>query len=181
MLYCLWATPPKFRTDAYNAKGIFGATRACSNNLAIIAERWEQAKDLLDIFELLATEVPLVEHPSSLNGHNGRSVLRIGDETIKEIREKLPAVSLIVLNRDTLDMIEQMITEEFPGDSDAFDSRGLNEDDNINTRPIVGTVPQYFALSGYGMDQSVGHIENAGISIDQDLVFPTGFPDYDMF
>jgi hypothetical protein len=59
MLYCLWATPPQSRTDAYNSKNILEAVRGCSNNLAIIA--------VLDVFELLATEVPLVEIVSSLD------------------------------------------------------------------------------------------------------------------
>ncbi|KAL4955576.1 fungal-specific transcription factor domain-containing protein [Aspergillus filifer] len=140
MLYCLWATPPKFRTDAYNAKSILAATRACSNNLTIIAERWEQAKDLLDVFELLATEIPLVEQSSSAAGQSGRAVTRIGEETVNEIREKLPAVSSIVLNRDVLGMIEQMITEDFPRDDTIVES-GPEGQPNTSTTGAVSTGP----------------------------------------
>lgn len=84
MLYCLWATPPQSRTDAYNLKNILEAVRGCSNKLAIIAERWERAKDLLDVFELLATEVPLVEIISSDNGSQ-RAINRVRDEIADEI------------------------------------------------------------------------------------------------
>ncbi|KAL4941384.1 fungal-specific transcription factor domain-containing protein [Aspergillus oleicola] len=185
MLYCLWATPPKFRTDAYNAKSILGATRACSNNLTIIAERWEQAKGLLDVFELLATEVPLVEHSSIQGSPSGRSVTRIGEETVNEIREKLPAVGLIVLNRDVMGMIEQMITEDFPGDNTVVESAPLREPETDDTTcsvtavpGIIGSIPHYFPLYSYGVDQSVGQMN--GIWIEQGLEFPTTFPNYDM-
>ncbi|KAL4960188.1 fungal specific transcription factor domain-containing protein [Aspergillus stella-maris] len=161
MLYCLWATPPKFRTNAYNAKSILGATRACSNNLTIIAERWEQAKDLLDVFELLATEVPLVEQPptSPVQARSGRAIKRIGEETVSDIREKLPAVSLIVLNRDVLGMIEQMIIEDFPHDDTIVESvPGGQPNPNTNTAGTISTGPIFESttLDYYPSDFSKG-------------------------
>jgi hypothetical protein len=85
MLYCLWATPPQSRTDAYNSNNILKAVRGCSNNLAIIAERWERSKDLLDVFELLATEVPLMEIISSSDNGPQRAINRVRDAIADEI------------------------------------------------------------------------------------------------
>jgi hypothetical protein len=85
VLYCLWATPPQSRTDAYNWKNILEAVRGCSNNLVIIAERWERAKDLLDVFELLATEDPLVEIISSSDNGPQRAINRVRDAIADEI------------------------------------------------------------------------------------------------
>jgi len=188
ILYCLWATPPKFRTNSYNSKNVLEAVRACSNNLAIIAERWESAKDLLDIFELLATEVPLVESASS---HVcGRATRHISDDAVDEIRSKLSHVKSMILNREIIRMIEEMITEDFPGDQDTAMESFSNIADKIDlptasgpmTTQIFPTVnlPLYQYPSPYlSADHSVSQI--SPLSPGQTLEFPGSLSGYDMF
>ncbi|KZZ93237.1 Transcription factor [Moelleriella libera RCEF 2490] len=63
ILYCCWATPPEYRTDSYDSPDVADAVRACSNILALLADRWPRAECLRDVFELLAREIPLVDRP----------------------------------------------------------------------------------------------------------------------
>ncbi|KIV99833.1 hypothetical protein, variant [Verruconis gallopava] len=48
LLYCFWATPPEQRTENYDAPDVSDALRACSNILAIMADRWPKAECLRD-------------------------------------------------------------------------------------------------------------------------------------
>jgi hypothetical protein len=95
--------------------------RACSNILAIMADRWESSKDLRDVFELLATEIPMVENVPSNYQHciSERAIKSIGNDTVLEIRSKLPHVRSVVINREILRMIEEMITEDLPSVKDS--------------------------------------------------------------
>ncbi|EXJ77599.1 hypothetical protein A1O3_09826 [Capronia epimyces CBS 606.96] len=194
ILYCLWATPPKFRTESYNSKNVIEAIRACSNNLAIITERWENTKDLSDIFELLATEIPLAESVSptptnpplpnmnmnihsNMHNHNNihtldnihnnnihtttrtrttygeseRAIKRISDEAARELRAKLPRVKSLVLNREIIRMIEEMMTEDFPRDHD-YDAPGPTA-----TQANTGTLdPSSSSYPSSGMGVGIG-------------------------
>ncbi|ORX95885.1 fungal-specific transcription factor domain-domain-containing protein [Clohesyomyces aquaticus] len=108
LLYCFWATPPEYRTDNYDSLDVSDALRACSNILAIMADRWAKADCLRDAFELLAREIPLVDSPHRPPAD------RMSTRTVAAIREKLPQVRSLVVHRSILRMIEQMITDDFP-------------------------------------------------------------------
>ncbi|KAI1619313.1 fungal-specific transcription factor domain-containing protein [Exophiala viscosa] len=197
ILYCLWATPPKFRTESYNSKKVFEAIRACSNNLTIITERWESTKDLSDIFELLATEVPLAESVSRYDGE--RATKRISDEAAEEIRPKLPRVKSLVLNRETIRMIEEMISEDFPRDEDStttttmdgYPGIGDKLDLSTSTLPMSminqpfftnGVPPLYhFPSPEFLSGDHSGNNELSGLSRSQTMDFPGTFSGYDMF
>lgn len=107
MLYCCWATPPEYRTENYDSPDVSDALRACSNILAIMADRWPKADCLRDVFELLAREVPLVDRPS-------RPPTRISDSSAESIRAKLPHIRSLIVHRSIMRMIEEMITQDFP-------------------------------------------------------------------
>ncbi|KAI0129702.1 hypothetical protein BJ170DRAFT_284912 [Xylariales sp. AK1849] len=107
LLYCFWATPPEHRTENYDSPDVSDAIRACSNILAIMADRWPTADCLCDVFELLAREVSLVDRPS-------RPPTKLSERSIEAIREKLPQVRALVVHRSILRMIEEMITDKFP-------------------------------------------------------------------
>lgn len=76
-------------------------------------------------------------------------------------------------------MIEQMITEDFPGDNDAIESVTLSGGRDAQSSQVAGGIPAYFPLGSFGMDPTVSHMGN--IAMDQDMEFPTNFPYYDMF
>jgi hypothetical protein len=181
ILYCLWATPPKFRSDAYNSKRVLEAIRACSNNILIMAERWDRAKDLLDVFEVLATEVPLVETSES---HGGRSTTRISSDAADDIRGKLASVNSMVLNREIIRMIQEMITEDLPeaGDNtaiEAFASLGdkVNLDPNFSNN---SNTPSYQFPSLY-FSSNPSSSEIGTLLMGQTLEFPDTLPDYDVY
>lgn len=182
VLYCLWATPPKFRSDAYNSKRVLEAIRACSNNILIMTERWERANDLLDVFEILATEVPLVETSDS---RGGRAIKRISSDGIDDIRGKLTNVKSMVLNREILRMIREMITEDLPeADNnttiEAFASLG----DKVNLDPTFSnnssnTPSNQFPSSYISSNPSSSEIGT--LLMGQTLEFPDILPDYDVY
>jgi hypothetical protein len=107
LLYVFWATPPEYRTENYDSPDVSDALRACSNILAIMTDRWPKADCLRDVFELLAREIPLVDRPS-------RPPTRISDAAAATIREKLPQIRALILNRPVMRMLEEMISEDFP-------------------------------------------------------------------
>jgi hypothetical protein len=107
LLYCFWATPPKHRTDNYHSPDVSNALRACSNILAIMADRWPKADCLRDVFELLTREIPLINHPT-------RPRTRVSERSATAIREKLPQVRTMVVHRSILRMLDEMVSEEFP-------------------------------------------------------------------
>ncbi|KAK0383335.1 hypothetical protein NLU13_9248 [Sarocladium strictum] len=107
LLYVFWATPPEYRTENYDSPDVSDALRACSNILAIMTDRWPKADCLRDVFELLAREIPLVDRPS-------RPPTRISDAAAAAIREKLPQVRALILNRPVMRMLEEMISQDFP-------------------------------------------------------------------
>lgn len=107
LLYVFWATPPEYRTENYDSPDVSDALRACSNILAIMTDRWPKADCLRDVFELLAREIPLVDRPS-------RPPTRISDTAAATIREKLPQIRALILNRPVMRMLEEMISEDFP-------------------------------------------------------------------
>lgn len=191
ILYCLWATPPKFRSDAYNPKRVLEAVRACSNNIAIMTERWERAKDLLDVFEIFATEVPLVENASSYSGsHGGRASARISNDAVEDIREKLPSVKSMVLNREIIRMMVEIITEDFPAEDDTPIDVFTDMSDKVNIEPLansqtfpnnnINNNPTYqfpsLYLSGNPSSSEIGTLL-MGQSID----FPDPIPDYEVY
>ncbi|KAF1939419.1 hypothetical protein EJ02DRAFT_352371 [Clathrospora elynae] len=107
LLYCFWATPPEHRTENYDSLDVSDALRACSNILAIMADRWAKADCLRDVFELLAREIPLVDRPN-------KSPTRLSEKTVMAIQAHLPQVKALVLHLPVLRMIEEMICEDFP-------------------------------------------------------------------
>ncbi|KAF2804998.1 uncharacterized protein BDZ99DRAFT_544078 [Mytilinidion resinicola] len=107
LLYCFWATPPQYRTENYDSPDVSDALRACSNILAIMADRWPKADCLRDVFELLAREIPLVDRPS-------RPPVRISDKSATKLRQALPDVRRLIVHRIVMRMIEEMIEDDFP-------------------------------------------------------------------
>ncbi|KAK6063395.1 fungal specific transcription factor domain-containing protein [Seiridium cupressi] len=107
LLYCFWATPPANRTENYDSPDVSDAIRACSNILAIMADRWPRADCLRDVFELIAREIPLVDRPN-------RPPKRLSERSIVTIREKLPQVRALIVHRPILRMIEEMTSSDFP-------------------------------------------------------------------
>ncbi|PCG90473.1 Transcription factor [Penicillium occitanis (nom. inval.)] len=182
ILYCLWSTPLKYRSDAYNSKRVMEAIRACSNNILIMAERWERAKDLLDVFEVLATEVPLVETADS---HGGRAINRISSDAADDICGKLTNVKSMVLNREIIRMIQEMITEDLPEADDnatieAFASLG----DKVTLDPAFSNnnsnTPSYQFPNLY-FSSNPSSSEIGTLLMGQTLEFPDTLPDYDVY
>ncbi|KAF5590554.1 uncharacterized protein FSUBG_10770 [Fusarium subglutinans] len=107
ILYCCWATPPEYRTESYYSPNVSDALRACSNILALLTDRWPKAECLRDVFELLARDVPLVDRPN-------RPPMRISDTSASTIKEKLPLLRALIVNRSIIRMIQEMVTNDFP-------------------------------------------------------------------
>lgn len=107
ILYCCWATPPEYRTDSYDSPDVADAVRACSNILALLADRWPRAECLRDVFELLAREVPLVDRPR-------RPPTRVSEAAAAALRGKLAQVRALIVHRSIMRMLEEMATEDFP-------------------------------------------------------------------
>jgi hypothetical protein len=72
-----------------------------------MADRWESADCLRDVFELLAREIPLVDRP-----HNPPT--RLTSRTVAKVRAHLPQIRKLVVHRPVLRMIKEMISEDFP-------------------------------------------------------------------
>ncbi|KXJ88953.1 hypothetical protein Micbo1qcDRAFT_235373 [Microdochium bolleyi] len=125
LLYTFFATPPALRPPVFEHPDVPEAVRACSITLTLIGERWPQSRCLRDTFDLLAREVPLTEHAfaqhystSSTAGPMAPSSTparpRVRDESRRALLELLVDLEHIVVHRDTLRMIREMATEEFP-------------------------------------------------------------------
>lgn len=112
MLYCLWATPPKFRAEVCSPKKIFDAIRLCSNTLAVMTERWEQTGILADVFELFTTEILTAEYDFS-DGPSG-AARGISAETVQAVRVRMERLKCLVLNKVVIRMIDEMLTQERP-------------------------------------------------------------------
>jgi hypothetical protein len=163
--------------------------------LTIITERWESTKDLSDIFELLATEIPLAENVSRYDGE--RAIKRISDEAAEEIRQTLPRVKSVVLNRETIRMIEEMISEDFPRDEDATTTTtldaypGIGDKLDLSASTLPMSINQPFFTNGVpplyhfpspeflSGENSANNNELGGLS--PNMEFPGSFSGYDMF
>lgn len=185
MLYCCWATPPEYRTESYESSHVSDALRACSNILAIMADRWPKADCLRDVFELLAREVPLIDRPS-------RPPTRISDSTAEAIRKKLPLVRRLVVHRSIMRMVNEMITDDFcrlrgsessgqflPRITPTIAPRDRPVPSLVN-RGVEGTEPAPtafelpFATQQIDIDDGTG-VGEAGLSADELLAFPGMF------
>lgn len=107
LLYCFWATPPACRTHSFESMDVSDALRACSNIIALLVERWPNAECLQDVFELLAHEIPLTEHA-------GRTARRVSQDSSDRIQTLLPQLKRIIVHRQTIRTIEEIISEDFP-------------------------------------------------------------------
>jgi hypothetical protein len=112
LLYCFFATPPHLRSAAYEQPDVSEAVRACSIILSILAERWPQARCVRDCFDVLAREIPLFE-PASTTQSLGTS-RKMRRESSVALLALLGPLENIVVHRNTLRMIKEMGTEEFP-------------------------------------------------------------------
>jgi hypothetical protein len=72
-----------------------------------MADRWQKADCLRDVFELLAREIPLVDQPNRLP-------TRLSEKTVTAVQAHLPQVRALVVHRPVLRMISEMINEDFP-------------------------------------------------------------------
>ncbi|CAO2651756.1 Nn.00g000390.m01.CDS01 [Neocucurbitaria sp. VM-36] len=166
LLYCFWATPPEHRTDNYDSLDVPDALRACSNILAIMADRWPKADCLRDVFELLAREIPLVDRPN-------KPPIRLSEKTVTAIRAHLPQVRSLVVHRSVLRMIEEMISEDFPRSVDAAQFCRPPSVAGL-LAPIVEPVVQHNQPFDYGN----GSTDMGNLDVDGLLSFPGVF-DFD--
>ncbi|RBR05642.1 hypothetical protein FVER53590_29960 [Fusarium verticillioides] len=111
LLYTFFATPPQIRPAAYEHPDVAEAVRACSITLTLIAERWPEARCIRDTFDILAREVPLFEHALARTTPTGR---RVRPEARKSLLSLLQQIEPIVVHRDTLRMIREIATDDFP-------------------------------------------------------------------
>lgn len=81
------------------------AIRACSSTLAILAERWDEAECLRDVFEILAREI-------SVSETWGRPT-RISEAGKSGIEKNWAGLTAVLAHRPTLLMIQEIITENF--------------------------------------------------------------------
>ncbi|PYH41583.1 nitrilase [Aspergillus saccharolyticus JOP 1030-1] len=106
LLYCLWATPPAERSALYQSPEVAKAIRTCTIILAVLSERWAQAEILRDVFDLLADSVPA--HGSCVDGDG------LSAQAKETIQAQLPMLHAIVVNKDILRMMTEMVTEDRP-------------------------------------------------------------------
>lgn len=111
LLYCFFATPKTYRSEAYETPEASEAVRACSIVLALLAERWPQSKPLRDSFDILAREIPVFS-PMELD--QGQSPRRMRQESADALVSNLALLETLVVHRDTLRMIREMASDEFP-------------------------------------------------------------------
>jgi hypothetical protein len=121
LLYCFFATPPAYRTDAFESPDASEAIRACSNVLSILAERWPQSQCLRDVFDIVAREIPLIDRPPIPRiGHldyargSYSSSQHMREESTKALESKMPEIELTVVHRDCLRMLDEMMHDDFP-------------------------------------------------------------------
>ncbi|CAK7232800.1 hypothetical protein SCUCBS95973_008379 [Sporothrix curviconia] len=105
LLYCFFATPPSHWPPAYKSKDVPDAIRACSNTLAVLADRWIEAECVRDVFEVLAKEIP--------PGETWERPLRMQNDSRAAIEADWTALTNIVVDRPTLGMIREMIIDNF--------------------------------------------------------------------
>lgn len=79
-----------------------------------MADRWPNADCLRDVFEALASQIPLVDRPSL-------PPKQIAPSSAAAIKKDLAEVRALVVNRHVLRMIEEMVNEEFPRPGSAND------------------------------------------------------------
>ncbi|KAF7560398.1 hypothetical protein G7046_g3763 [Stylonectria norvegica] len=117
LLYCFFATPPSNWKPSYRCADVPDAVRACSSTLAILADRWDEAECLRDVFEILAREVPIAETWGRPN--------RLSDAGSAYIHKHWQRMSTIVIHRPILRMIREMATETFAvsGDKTPVETR----------------------------------------------------------
>jgi hypothetical protein len=111
LLYTLFATPPQIRSAVYEHPEVPEAVRACSIALTLIAERWPQARCVRDTFDILAREVPLFEDGLARAAPAGR---RVRPEARDNLLSLIQQIEPIVVHRDTLRMIREIATDDFP-------------------------------------------------------------------
>ncbi|KAI1871573.1 uncharacterized protein JN550_004567 [Neoarthrinium moseri] len=111
LLYCFFATPPDVRSPTFKEVDVPEAVRACSIILSLLAERWTQARYLRDTFDILAREVPVADPFGPAGEMPSR---RIRPESASSLLTNLPHLETIVVHRDTLRMIKEMASDEFP-------------------------------------------------------------------
>ncbi|KAF9769460.1 hypothetical protein IL306_013124 [Fusarium sp. DS 682] len=111
LLYTFFATPPQMRPAVYEHPDVPEAVRACSITLTLIAERWPQSKCIRDTFDILAREIPLFEHAST---RTAPAMRRVRPEAKDSLLLLLKQLEPIVVHRDTLRMIREIATEDFP-------------------------------------------------------------------
>lgn len=146
-----------------------------------MAERWQRAQDLLDVFEVLATEVPLVE---TLDSHGGRAINRISSDAADDIRGKLINVKSMVLNREIIRMIQEIITEDLPeaGDNTTIETfASLGDKVNLD-QPFSNNsnTPSYQFPSLY-FSSNPSSSEIGTLLMGQTLDFSGTIPDYDVY
>ncbi|KAI7761752.1 hypothetical protein LZL87_013661 [Fusarium oxysporum] len=111
LLYTFFATPPQIRPAVYEHPDVPEAVRACSITLTLVAERWPQARCIRDTFDILAREVPLFEHALARTAPTGR---RVRPEARDNLLSLIQQIEPIVVHRDTLRMIREIATDDFP-------------------------------------------------------------------
>ncbi|KAJ5184087.1 hypothetical protein N7492_001703 [Penicillium capsulatum] len=109
LLYCLWATPPSYRSDAYRLPRISTAVRTCSVILAVFAEQWREADPLRDLFDTLSESTPIGSLSTSVVG-----TYNIPAQTMSWIHSVMPHIISLVVNRDICRMILDMISDRNP-------------------------------------------------------------------
>ncbi|RAO67306.1 uncharacterized protein BHQ10_003318 [Talaromyces amestolkiae] len=105
LLYCFFATPLPQWKQSYKSSTVSNAIRACSSTLAILAERWDEAECLRDVFEILAREI-------SVSETWGRPT-RISEAGRSGIEQNWAGLTAVLVHRPTLLMIREIITEDF--------------------------------------------------------------------
>ncbi|KAF2448073.1 hypothetical protein P171DRAFT_405893 [Karstenula rhodostoma CBS 690.94] len=111
LLYCYFATSPEQRSPTYDSLDVSEAVRACSITLSLLAERWPQSKCLRDAFDILAREIPLFEPGGVAATTKNKRHMR--SESAESLREIMPNLELLVVNRSTMRMLHEMITNDF--------------------------------------------------------------------
>ncbi|PWY88144.1 hypothetical protein BO70DRAFT_385409 [Aspergillus heteromorphus CBS 117.55] len=152
LLYCLWVTPPSHRSTAFPPLKVGTAIRTCSVILAVLSERWTPAEPLRDMFDHLADAIPVHSPPSDRPQH--RRPIGDGDPILSQ----MPRIHAIVVNKDILRMLTEMITEECPWETDRVTHlSGWSEDDRHDPSECslcwghpsaVGNLPSEALLSG---------------------------------
>ncbi|KAF5001091.1 hypothetical protein FGRMN_1285 [Fusarium graminum] len=138
LLYTFFATPSQSRPAVYEHPDIPEAVRACSITLTLIAERWPQSRCIRDTFDILAREIPLFEHAST---------------------RLPPALEPIVVHRDTLRMIREMATENFPFHELAHQDPVVDQTIGLGVRGVVGSQEADYETPSQHLDISEGFFQ----------------------